>query len=58
LTSILGKQSHRLIAELFVDPRGDAPVLRDRATLACFSQAKSFLERKRERSRAPFGKDV
>jgi hypothetical protein len=57
LTSILGKQPHGLVADLFVDPGGDAPVLGDGAALACFSQAESFLERKRERSGAPFGKD-
>jgi hypothetical protein len=58
LTSILGKEPHGLVAELFVDPGGDAPVLRNGTALACFSQAESFLERERERSGAPFGKDV
>jgi hypothetical protein len=58
LTSILGKEPHGLVAELFVDPSGDAPVLRNGTALACFSQAESFLERERERSGAPFGKDV
>ena len=48
----------RPVADLFVDLCGDPPVQRDGATLACFSQAESFLERIRVRSCAPFGKDV
>src|SRR5207237_6831263 len=38
LCSILGDQPYLPVIDLFVDPRGDAPVLRDCATLACFSQ--------------------
>ena len=53
LSSILGDQPHRPVADLFVDPRGDAPVLRDGATFAGFSQPESFLELKRERSGSP-----
>jgi hypothetical protein len=58
LCPVLGDQPHGPVADLFVDPCGDAPVLRNGATPACFSQPESFLEQKRGRGGPPFGKDI